>query len=143
MHDDEDVAFDNAVQALKTYGGTLIAVETGGKRNQDGIDPNRNFSADGIGCTKLGNAASPALHRRSSSKLFDPAQPIIALHNNHRRPRSRPAASVTSRWRPCRRTCASRAADDPDGPLAGERTLVLLAAAEPARADGGDAGRRA
>ena len=59
MHDDEDVAFDNAVYALKTYGGTLVAVETGGKRNQDGIDPNRNFSADGIGCAKLGDSGSP------------------------------------------------------------------------------------
>ena len=81
MHDDENMSFDNAVAALKTYGGTLVAIETGGKRNQDGIDPNRNFSADGVGCTKLGDDATPKFTGVFRS-LFDPGQPIIALHNN-------------------------------------------------------------
>jgi hypothetical protein len=64
LHDDEDVAFDSAVQGLKTHGGVLFAVHTGGKRNQDGIDPNRNFSDEKISCAKLEkNAAhvSPGL----------------------------------------------------------------------------------
>ena len=81
MHDDEDMSFDNAVAALKTYGGTLVAVETGGKRNQDGIDPNRNFSADGIGCKKLGDDATPKFTDVLPQALR-PGQPIIALHNN-------------------------------------------------------------
>jgi hypothetical protein len=72
MHDDEDLAFDNAVQALNTYGGTLITVETGGKRNQDGVDPNRNFSDDNISCTKLGKSATPRF-TAAFRKLIDPA----------------------------------------------------------------------
>ncbi len=81
MHDDEDLSFDTAVAELKTYGGTLVAVETGGKRNLSGIDPNRNFSADGVGCTKLGDNAAPH-YTAFFRSLFDPSEPIIALHNN-------------------------------------------------------------
>jgi len=81
VHDDENMSFDNAVAALKTYGGTLLAVDTGGKRNQDGIDPNRNFSAGGVGCKKLGKDASPK-YTGIFADLLDSGQPIIALHNN-------------------------------------------------------------
>ena len=81
MHDDEDMSFDNAVEALKTYGGTLVTVDTGGKRNMDGIDPNRNFSADGIGCCKLGDDAAPRYTAFFRDLITD--EPIIALHNNY------------------------------------------------------------
>jgi hypothetical protein len=126
MHDDEDMAFDNAVLALRNYGGTLIAVETGGKRNQDGVDPNRNFSGERIGCRKLGDDASPRFTGLFADR-FDRAQPIVALHNNtgERIPTGGHGhASMEDLPRDMQR----KRAEDPEGPLAGDRTLVLLTA---------------
>ena len=128
LHDDEDVSFDNAVEALNTYGGKLITVDAGGKRLYEGIDPNRNFSADGIGCSKLGEDATPRF-TLAFRGLFDPSQPIIALHNNASRQASTGGhghASMTTIGKAMR---ASPAADA-DGPLAGDDTLVLLAATD-------------
>ena len=128
MHDDENLSFDTAVKALTTYGGTLVSVDTGGKRNLSGIDPNRNFSGDGIGCRKLGDNAAPRF-----TKLFrdfiDPSQPIVALHNNtEERSPTGGHGHVTMDLVPK----AMRASPAPDvgGPLAGERALVLLAASD-------------
>lgn len=129
MHDDEDIAFDNAVHALAAYGGTLIAMETGGRRNQDGIDPNRNFSAGGIGCSKLGNSAAPEF-TAAFRRLFNATQPIIALHNNPDGPIPTGGVGHVTMEAPPRgmRVLESR---DPDSPLADEHSLVLLTAVEP------------
>lgn len=129
MHDDEDMSFDNAVAALKTYGGTLVAMDTGGKRNQDGIDPNRNFSADGIGCKKLGRDATP--HFTNFFKdLIDASQPIIALHNNTGRRIPTGGVGHVSMADPPKEM-EKHKSNDPDGPLAGERALVLLTSPVP------------
>ncbi len=128
MHDDEDMSFDTAVEALKAYGGTLVTVDTGGRRNQDGIDPNRNFSADGIGCSKLGTDAAPlytAFFRNLMSE-----EPIIALHNNVDGPVSTGGIGHASMERVPKDMEATRAPDQ-KGPLAGERNLVLLVSAIP------------
>jgi hypothetical protein len=122
LHDDEDMSFDNAARALTTYGGTLITLDTGGKRLVEGIDPNRNFSADGIGCAKLGDDETPRFTAMFRD-LFDPAQPVIALHNNERESRSGHASMAT-----VGKSMRAFPAPDQDGPLAGEDTLVLLAA---------------
>ncbi len=128
MHDDEATAFDNAVQALKTYGGKFMTVDTGGHRNQDGIDPNRNFSADGIGCKKLGNSASPRFSA-AFRNAFAPSQPLIVLHNNvGKRIPTGGLGHVAMDTVP--KDMRAWKADDPDGPLAGARILVLLAAAD-------------
>jgi hypothetical protein len=129
MHDDEDIAFDSAVQALTTYGGTMVAMETGGKRNQDGIDPNRNFSADGVGCAKMGDSASPKF-TGAFKTLLDPAQPVIVLHNNFdgHVPTGGLGHVSMSTVPKGMRTATSKL---PDSPLADEHTLVLLAALEP------------
>jgi hypothetical protein len=133
MHDDEDMSFDKAVAALKTYGGTLVAVETGGKRNQDGVDPNRNFSADGIGCRKLGKDASPK-YTEVFRNLFDPTQPIVALHNNTgERIPTGGHGHVSMDDLP--KDMEAKKSADPDGPLAGDRSLVLLASAAPITSD--------
>ena len=129
MHDDENVAFDNAVQALKAYGGTLVAVETGGKRNQDGIDPNRNFSDDEISCKKLGKSASPRF-TAVFKKLIDPGQPIIAVHNNHDGPVPTGGLGHVS-MKTVPKSMRKSPSEDPDGPLAGDRALLLLAAWDP------------
>ena len=129
MHDDEDMSFDNAVAALKAYGGTLVAIETGGKRNQDGIDPNRNFSADGIGCRKLGKDAAPKFTEFFRS-LFDSSQPILALHNNTgERIPTGGLGHVSMGDLP--KSMEARKGAEPDGPLAGDRALVLLTSAVP------------
>jgi len=124
MHDDENMSFDNAVAALKTYGGTLVAVDTGGKRNQDGIDPNRNFSAGGVGCSKLGKDASPK-YTGVFSDLLDSSQPIIALHNNTgKRIPTGGVGHVSMDDVP--KDMEAHASNDKKGPLTGDRTLVLL-----------------
>lgn len=84
-HDDEDAAFDGAIAALKTYGGTLITVNSGpgSLRRQAGqgfcgvksvktnsCDPNRNFDA------------KTPLFTNAFLDARTPAQPIIALHTN-------------------------------------------------------------
>jgi hypothetical protein len=126
MHDDEDVSFDNAVDALSRYGGTLVAVETGGKRNLSGIDPNRNFSADGIGCRKIGDNAAPR-YTAFFGALFDKTQTIVALHNNSKdRIPSGGLGHVSMDLVPK----SMRASPVPDGALASEYALVLLAASD-------------
>jgi hypothetical protein len=129
MHDDEDLSFDTAVAALKAHGGTLVAVETGGKRNQDGIDPNRNFSADGVGCRKLGKDATPDFSAFFKA-LFDPTQPIIALHNNTgKRIPTGGVGHVSMDDLP--KGMEKQPSDDPNAPLAGDRALVLMTSPVP------------
>jgi hypothetical protein len=128
MHDDEATAFDIAVQALKTHGGRFMTVDTGGHRNQDGIDPNRNFSADGIGCPKLGDSASPRF-TGAFREAFDPAQPLIVLHNNVGKPIPTGGLGHVAMDTVPREMRVWKASD-PDGELAGKHSLVLLAAAD-------------
>jgi hypothetical protein len=129
MHDDEDVAFDNAVYALTTYGGILVAMETGGERNQDGVDPNRNFSDDNVGCAKLGNSAAPEFSG-IFKELFGLAQPIIALHNNHEAPIPTGGVGHVTISSPPRGMQVLESSD-PDSPLADDHTLVLIASGDP------------
>lgn len=84
-HDDEDVAFDSAVHAVRRYGGTVVAVERNhdrynriGKRKQD---PNRNFQIGNSEKCQLQLARSPVFTRRVLQWL-PKGQPIIALHTN-------------------------------------------------------------
>ncbi len=86
-HDDEDVAFDSAVNVVLRYGGAVVAVERNhdrynrplaGKKKQD---PNRNFDVgEGTKC-RLQLARSPAYTRRVL-RWLSKGQPIIALHTN-------------------------------------------------------------
>jgi hypothetical protein len=129
MHDDEALSFDSAVQALKTYGGAFVTVDTAGKRNQDGIDPNRNFSDDAVSCPKLGKSASPKF-TAAFVALLDPSRPVIALHNNFDGPVPTTGlghVSMSTAPKDMRR----KRSKDRDGALAGEHALVLLAAPEP------------
>lgn len=127
MHDNEDIAFDTAVRGLERYGGVLLAVETGGKRNQDGIDPNRNFSADGTGCAKLGADRAPKFAAAFRDRYS--ARPVIALHNNDDGPiPTGGVGHVTMNNVP--KSMRSMRSRTPDGPLAGDHALVLLAATD-------------
>jgi hypothetical protein len=132
-HDDEDVAFDNAVFGLATYGGALFTVETGGKRNQDGIDPNRNFSDAKASCAQLGDAASP-LFTGAFAKLIEPGRKVIALHNNTGgKVDTTGLGHISIKTVP--KEMRKRLAKNQDGPLAGPDALVLLAAVEPVGAE--------
>lgn len=78
-HDDEQTALATAAWALERYGGTLVAVETGGKRLNAGLDPNRNFRAGRSRCRSM-KAEAPryvaaVLRHRTRA-------PIVALHTN-------------------------------------------------------------
>ncbi|MBA3518437.1 MAG: hypothetical protein H0T75_12530 [Rhizobiales bacterium] len=126
MHDDEDLSFDTAVHALKTYGGTLITVDTGGSRNQDGIDPNRAFSDDELSCPKLGESAAPKF-TAALRKQFDKDQPIVALHSNVDGPVPTGGLGHVSMEAPPKGMKVTRSKVS-DSELADDRTLVLLAA---------------
>jgi hypothetical protein len=80
-HDDENAAFDTAVKSLIKHGGTIVAVESGGTRLNEGQDPNRNFDAGGDRKCPLQLARSPQ-YTQHVLQWRDPKHPIIALHSN-------------------------------------------------------------
>lgn len=84
-HDDENAAFDGMIAAVRQYGGSGLAVNSGpgSARRQTGYgqcgvhdarvsncDPNRNF------------ADRTPLFTRAFISQFSPNQPVIALHTN-------------------------------------------------------------
>ncbi len=84
-HDNEDTAFDVAVQAVIDYGGGLLAVDSGGQRNFLGQDPNRNFSrsnAESKVCRGQRRPA-PGFTQAVLDHYRGRRGPILALHNNH------------------------------------------------------------
>lgn len=82
-HDNENDAFDSAVDAVKKFGGVVVAVETGGARYNGSQDPNRNFDAQtGKKCREQ-LAPSPVYTHRVMRWLEDGAR-IFALHTNER-----------------------------------------------------------
>jgi hypothetical protein len=87
-HDDENAAFDTAIDRIQQYGGTIVAVESGGNRLNEGQDPNRNFDAGGDRKCPQQLARSPQYTKRVL-QWWDRSQPIIALHSN------RPTGSIT------------------------------------------------
>ncbi len=82
-HDNENAGFEAGLAAVRKYGGTLIAVDSGVSPGNDGtrmnravdygrpIDPNRNF-----------DSALPGYAHRILADLARGAWPIIALHTN-------------------------------------------------------------
>lgn len=132
MHDDEDLSFDTAVHALDTYGGTLITVDTGGGRNQDGVDPNRTFSDDELSCSNLGKSAAPKF-TAAMRRHFDTDQPVIALHSNVDGPVPTGGLGHVSMSAPPKGMKVTRSKRS-GSELADDHTLVLLAALDPADA---------
>jgi hypothetical protein len=80
-HDNENGAFDTAVQAVLEFGGAVVAVKTSGQRFNGQQDPNRNFDAGTNMKCEQQVAASPEYTRRFL-RWKAPQQPIIALHTN-------------------------------------------------------------
>jgi hypothetical protein len=80
-HDNEGDAFDTAVYGVRTYGGTVVAVKTGGKRMNGLQDPNRNFDIGGGEQCPRQVARSPDYTKRVM-RWWDGSAPILALHTN-------------------------------------------------------------
>ncbi|MCF3935422.1 hypothetical protein L1787_18690 [Acuticoccus sp. M5D2P5] len=78
-HDDENASLATAAYALKRYGGAATMVETGGRRMNGSIDPNRNFDAGALRCGKPGRS-----ERFVAAMLAPGGRPVIALHTNAR-----------------------------------------------------------
>ncbi len=80
-HDNENSAFDSAIYATLKYGGGFLAVETGGKRNNHKIDPNRNFSLK-----KTKRCKTSPIFTKTVFKViehFKPkSMPYLSLHSN-------------------------------------------------------------
>lgn len=80
-HDNEQSAFDTAVYGVSKYHGTVVAVETGGQRNNGKQDPNRNFDAKtGLKCAD--QVAHSRLYTTNVMRWRRNNAPIIALHTN-------------------------------------------------------------
>lgn len=82
LHDNENAAFDSAVYAVGRYGGTMVAVETGGARFNGPQDPNRNFDAGGPSRCREQVARSPLFTARVMRHKAGKETPVLALHTN-------------------------------------------------------------
>lgn len=116
-HDDENAALSTAAAALAKYGGTVVAVENGGRRFNGRVDPNRNFDAGRLTCGKPGRSAQYV------AAMIQGGRPIIALHTNSRgSARTGGAGSVS-----IRAPYSGATAFPASGPLADEDAMVILA----------------
>ena len=80
-HDDEGAAFDSAVASVREYGGTVVAVKTGGQRENAGRDPNRNFDR-GSGRLCPSQPSHSTVFAREVLRWREGQAPIVALHTN-------------------------------------------------------------
>lgn len=87
-HDNENAAFLSAAYSVINYGGTVVAVETGGFRNMLGRnkaqqDPNRNFdTGENVKSACRQQMAPSPEYTKRFLRWWDRSQPIIALHTN-------------------------------------------------------------
>jgi hypothetical protein len=123
-HDDEQSAFDAGVEAVRRFGGVLVAVESGETRLWRGIDPNRIFGSGTCGRGPADPAYTAAVLARLDRRF-----PIVALHSNERR------GGTISMARPYRGAEAFRAAAGAPRRLGAPRrdddTMVILAGRSP------------
>lgn len=135
-HDNEDTAFDAAVYALTTYGGALLAVDSGGQRRFLGQDPNRNFSSSASESRLCRDQRRPA--PGYTAAVLDHYRgrrgPYLALHNNHDGWQGNGGMGTISLYR--RSTTLSGFPGRPvGGQLEDEDNLVFVAGQRPLSAD--------
>lgn len=123
-HDNENSGFDSAVYGMARYGGTVVAVETGGQRLNHGVDPNRNYGRPGMACAGSAQFTDAFLGNWQSG------YPIIALHTNES---NGGHISIDSPPRGSRAFPSKSAS----GRFASKDTMVILASTQPAEQDGG------
>lgn len=79
-HDDEQSALAAGVDAVRRYGGVLVAVEAGEARYWRGVDPNRIFG-EGV----CGKARADGPYTAAMLAGLDRRFPVVALHSNESR----------------------------------------------------------
>jgi hypothetical protein len=126
-HDDENVAFDTAAYGVTNYGGTVVAIDTGGNRYNGPQDPNRNFDAGDAAARKCKDqvARSPIYTKRIVEYLQD--RSIIALHSN------KPEGQISIRTRMGSNTNYPARAPLPT--QLPDHTVVFVASTAPPQAD--------
>ncbi|WP_075219190.1 hypothetical protein [Acuticoccus yangtzensis] len=116
-HDDENASLATAAAAIAARGGTVTAVETGGRRFNGRIDPNRNFDGGALSCGK------PRRSPRFVAAMLPGGRPIIALHTNSPGAASTGGSGTIS----IRAPYAGATAFPATGPLAKDDAMVILA----------------
>lgn len=82
-HDEEDVAFDNAIAALIRHGGVAVVIENDGDRLIGGFDPNHVFATDEATARLCGSVGAPSpLYVAAFLRHWNDAYPVIGLHSN-------------------------------------------------------------
>lgn len=131
-HDDEQSAFEAGVEAVRRYGGVLVAVESGETRLWRGVDPNRVFGSGACGRGRADPAYTAAVLAHLDRRF-----PIVALHSNERR------GGTISMARPYRGAEAFRAAAGGSRPAGAPRhdddTMIILAGRSPPTEGGAQA----
>ncbi len=83
-HDNENTAFNAAMYALERYGGKVLTVHSGEKRNLGKTDPNRNFGiekAEIKACKNLKGKPTPK-YSRTVLDFFVGQPAVLTMHNN-------------------------------------------------------------
>lgn len=129
-HDNEQAAVDTAAYALAQYGGTAVLVETGGRRTNGAIDPNRHFNGGRSRC------AGPTASRYIAAMLGDRSRraPVIALHTNAPGVAGRRGSGSISIRTPGKDGTAYPG-NSPSGPLASPDSLVITAVSGKGKTD--------
>lgn len=134
-HDDENTAFDVAVQAVIDYGGGLLAVDSGGQRRYLGQDPNRNFSrtrAESRSCRSQTRPA-PGYSRAVLDHYRGRRGPVLAMHNNRDGWSGNGGSGTISLW--SERADLSAHPGRGSGRLRDEDNLVFVIGTRPLSAD--------
>lgn len=131
-HDDEQAAVTTVAYALERYGGTAVLVDTGGRRINRGVDPNRNFDT---GRSRCRSRPSP---RFVAAMLGERGwgAPVIALHTNAPGVAGRGGYGSISILAPGPGDRAYRG-QSPTGGLASPDSLVIMATTRSPDADPG------
>ncbi|ESQ14437.1 MAG: hypothetical protein N838_11570 [Thiohalocapsa sp. PB-PSB1] len=135
-HDNENTAFDAAVYAVATYGGGLLAVDSGGRRHFLGQDPNRNFSSSRAESRLCRDQRLPAPGYTAAvlNHYKGRRGPYLALHNNYDGWQGNGGRGTISLYRETR---SSRGfpAQHADAQLRDEDNLVFIAGPRALSAD--------
>ncbi len=83
-HDNENTAFRAALYALERYGGKVLTVHSGEKRNLGKTDPNRNFGTskkEVKACASISGRPTPQ-YSGYVLDFFKGQRAVLAMHNN-------------------------------------------------------------
>jgi hypothetical protein len=126
-HDDEDVAFDTAAYGVTKYGGTVVAIDTGGSRPNGPQDPNRNFDAGNTATRQCADQVARSPRYTDFILGYRRNRPIVALHSN------KPDGDISIRTEA--KTHTNFPAPKPLPTQLPDHTVVFVASTAPPQAD--------